>query len=194
MDPDGLRTMFRQFHKVGMTAKDASGGRLLKLAASIQSLLRNLFKETVASHCNEPLMVTYISDGWARLLHSTVVRKLDCGDSHLRVCRNGKLRREFLLQRAILRCDSFAGEELVIPLLAEPRGCKLGASVGNVFTASCEFLARCEICVIKGFVGTCTCRTDCCIALFRACLLLEPSFTIGLDRALKNVALSGCAT
>lgn len=82
------------------------------------------------------MLLAYLSDGWARVAHERFGTVLGV---HVRITREGLCRNEFLLQRSSLLCDTFDGGELVRILVDEPRGLRLGAALGQVFTAATEF-------------------------------------------------------
>ena len=77
-------------------------------------------------------MMCYINDGW-----SSVVREDSkvIFDNHV-VKRPGKLRHEFLLERAILRWRRPNGEEDIHMLFGAMRGLKVGKKATSVVSAS----------------------------------------------------------
>jgi hypothetical protein len=138
MEPQEFISMMTRFSKPGLAMTPTEDFQMVRLSAALQQFLRAEFVRLVQYHLDEPISVSYINDGWGRMLTDRVVRKVP--ESHVRVCRNGKLRHEFLLQRAVLRIDTFTNREVVKILVGEPIGMRLGKKSGNVFTAACEFL------------------------------------------------------
>ena len=138
MDVDGIVALVGKVVRTCTLNQDEQV-QVLKLSAGLQKLLADVFDDTVLEHHNTPMLTAYISDGWARVVSDTWCRTIDFDGSHVRICRNGKVRHEFLLQRQLLRCDTFDGNELIKLAMCEPIGLKLGARAVNVFTAACEF-------------------------------------------------------
>lgn len=138
MHADDFVALCEHFSTVGnsLSAKDVRD--VIRLSATLQKFMQDDLQRFITRHCEEPVMQVYINDGWSRMLNGKFTSTVK--GSHLRVCRNGKLRHEFLLQRGIVRVNSLLGEELANIIVKEPIGMHLGKKTGHVFTASCEFL------------------------------------------------------
>jgi hypothetical protein len=141
MEPDDVIKAFRKFSVVSNALSIAERNLALKLSAALQILQDSEVERMILDHSDEPMLACYISDGWARMIQSTTVTKLNVGNSYLRVTRRGRFRHEFLCQRGVFLCDPFDGTHLSHLLLSEPVGLKLGGRAVHVFTAACEFMS-----------------------------------------------------
>ena len=88
---------------------------------------------TLADNRRAVAMSMYMSDGWGSFINSTKVGHV--GDYH--VIRNGKTRKEFLLERSVLKVLT-GGETKVHMMFYPPISLENGKKAWNVFTAACE--------------------------------------------------------
>ena len=97
-----------RFSMVGnsLSAKDVH--EVIKLSAKLQKFMQGGLQKFITRHCDESVIQVYINGGWSRMLNGKLASTVK--GSHLRVCRSGKLRHEFLLQIGIVRVTSLLGE------------------------------------------------------------------------------------
>ena len=108
-----------------------------RISAAVTQHCREKWAHAVTTNSHRPMLAVYQSDGWSGLTTTPhkVVKALD-----FVVRRVGKLRIEFLLQRAFLKVRTSPGNFEVCQRISEPLGLRKGRRAYNVFTACCEFL------------------------------------------------------
>jgi len=88
---------------------------------------------------DSPTLFCYCNDGWSGTITERTVERL--GDK--KVVRQGKVRREFLIENGFLRLRTPFGEDKFALLFGSPRPLRSGKAAWNVFTSSCEFSNCC---------------------------------------------------
>ena len=84
-----------------------------------------------------PAMLAYLSDGWGCNISSYSSREMG---QHV-VQRRGRYRREFLIERGVLRVRKPDGTHAVVMFFNRPRGLAYGRGAWNVFSSCCERLS-----------------------------------------------------
>jgi hypothetical protein len=85
---------------------------------------------------DEPCLAVYFADGWGATLQSSVEAKV----GSYTVRRRGRLRNEFLLQRASVKVLRNTGQVEMAMLVGEPIGMGHGRSCWHIFSAACDFM------------------------------------------------------
>jgi hypothetical protein len=138
MDPIRFVALLTRFASIGNSLTPLENQHMVRLSATLQKFFLDQYQRLVTQHVDEPILIAYINDGWGRMVSDRIVKK--CEASFVHVCRNGRLRHEFLLQRAVIRIDTLDNKEIVKMIVAEPIGMRLGKRAVHVFTAACEFV------------------------------------------------------
>ena len=138
MEHDEFVDMFRRLAVVGTTYTQQDYQQALSLSAALQRFSSDSYKRLLHAHSTRPILVAYSADGWGASVSDAVAKQYP--GSHLRVCRNGRYRHEFLLQRVVYRIDSGPGSCIVGQIFSEPVGLKEGKTALHCFAGCCEFL------------------------------------------------------
>ncbi len=150
MELDDFVAMFKRLSIVGLGYTQQDLGDALKLSLALRRFSYNRFIQLLQEHSERPLLTAYLSDGWGASVTEAVARKFP--GTHVRLCRNGRYRHEFLLQRVVYRFDQGLGRQLVGQIFEEPIGLRDGQTALHAFSAACEFistprhLGHCGIC------------------------------------------------
>ena len=99
---EDFRDRFLEFTKVSRVCSKQEITECRSLSAALCDYLDAKAESLLVDGQSSPVMMCYLADGWGATCRSTVKSSSPCEKKH-KVCRKGKYRYEFLLERGILR-------------------------------------------------------------------------------------------
>lgn len=120
-----------------------------RLGAVICDRLQANVYDMVRRNLGRPILCAHQSDGWGAKVSSRCSQT--CGDHA--VVRQGKVRHDVLLERAVVRAPvGPGGSSEGAFLLGPPRGLSRGRTAWNMFRAACDFMPNPRVAGHEGIV------------------------------------------
>lgn len=148
MDPQSLQRHVGRLCQTGQVLSKTELDECYRIGVVINGRLRDKVQELLRSRPTSPILCAYLSDGWSARVSSRCVSSV--GDH--RVVRHGRVRHEFLLERAIYRSPNPSGGSDFATVLAPPRGLSKGRSAWHIFASACEFVCSPRVSGHEGVV------------------------------------------
>ena len=136
MDPDAFVQLVQELSVVSKCLNPSELADCYRLSHVFQSYGDEKIATMIQTNQHNPVLVSYISDGWSADTNSCSTAEI--GSYH--VFRRGKLRVEFVLQRGLLKVRENDGTIKAAFKIAEPVGMSNGKKAWHFFTAGCEFM------------------------------------------------------
>ena len=106
----------------------------LRMSAALQRFTEADWENAIRENADEVIVTAYMQDGWG----CNAWEQHDYTDGSYIVRRKGKIRAEFLLQRALMKIMKADGDIIYKMRFYEPIGLSLGRKAWNCFTGCCE--------------------------------------------------------
>jgi hypothetical protein len=130
---DLVKTLLR-LAKVSERFNHKDKNDCLRMSAALQRFTEADWENAIRENADEVIVTAYMQDGWG----SNVSSGHAYTDGFYIVRRKGKIRAEFLLQRALMKIMKADGDIIYKMRFYEPIGLSLGRKAWNCFTGCCE--------------------------------------------------------
>ena len=134
MDRSEISDLIEELQSVSLDMEPEQMGDTHKVCAILEDMSNERCRDVVRSAGMGPVLQTFMSDGW-----SCDMRQRVCtthGDAS--VVREGRMRTEFVLQRAILK--SKRGDSWNMAIKVQRPRALASKKCGHVWSAACEFV------------------------------------------------------
>ena len=133
---DDLVAAIKRLSIVGRCYSAADMEEALRLSHGLQQWSMRRYIDLIARHCDRPALFAYQGDAWGSMVTEKVA--LSFPGTHVRQCRNGRYRHEFLLQRSCYRFLMPGGGQIVGSIFSEPVGLRDGKTALHCFAGALE--------------------------------------------------------
>ena len=136
-DGSDVRALVESLTAPGATLGADELDKAYRLCLAVHHVLQDRCASIVAGSGDRPVISVYQSDGWS--CRMSAVHRESAGGST--VVREGRLRRENLLERGIVRSSKTGGHVEFGMILGPPRSLIHGRTAWHIFSAATEFTA-----------------------------------------------------
>ena len=146
MDSAEIQDLMAELQSVSLDMNDEQLSNAHRFGALLEDLATERCREVIRAANKGPLLQVFMSDGWSVDMRSRVASEHD----GVRVDRRGRMRTEFVLQRAILKCQR--GDQWHIGVKIQRPRPLASKKCSDIWSAACDF---CPVLALSGHRGVC---------------------------------------
>ena len=144
MDSTEVQDLMSELQSVSLDMDDEQLKNAYKFCAVLEDLCTERCRAVVRAANKGPLLQVFMSDGWSVDMRSRTAAAHD----GVRVDRRGRMRTEFVLQRAVLKCQR--GDQWHIGVKIQRPRPLASKKCDDIFSAACDF---CPVLALSGHRG-----------------------------------------
>jgi hypothetical protein len=152
MDPSEIQSLIEELQSVSLDMDPEQLANTHKACAVLEDMATERCREVIRVASRGPLLQVFMSDAWSCDMRNRVAS----AHGDVRVDRRGRMRMEFVLQRAIVKCQR--GHQWIMAVKVQ-RPKPLGTrKCAHIWAAACDLSLYCHCQGINVLASMCTLR------------------------------------